>query len=628
MKKLLLLCLILATTPVLSNHIVGGELRMKSVGNNRSEISLIQYWDQNNLTVPTGNNSGNRDPTATLYIYNKRTHALVEEVTTSLVSTSNIEYQNKACATSRSLQTVTGIYHGTILLSPQKYNEPEGYYLVWERCCRNADINNIMEAGANGMVFYLEFPPATVYNSSPEFALPNGQYICNKKTFTMNMSATDGDGDQLKYSLTTPLRGYTNTRNPMGNSTPKVTYPEVLWTPGLSLNNVIPGSSPLSIDQNGVIKVNSDYIGLYVFSIQCEEFRNGKRIGLVRRDFQLLVIDCADDAPEPPIITMDAKAVKEVSICPGQSTTLETSMDPDWNYQWQLNGLNIPGATQATIAVTDTGSYSVVKSYSKKCTRDTSSAVTRISIGALPQVSITAAKEVMCEGESTTLFASTSSAQDVISYSWILNNGLISGNTETLNINEPGLYQLVATNMVTGCVGEDTLTMSAENIQIALPDSITIMKGTNALLTPIVSITEPDLIFSWQTAGVPIADPSIKDIVVSPLERTKYTFGVTTKNGCTARRDIVVLVRDVIHIPSAFSPDNDGINDTFEIFNSQEQIYRIRIFNRWGQVIFSSNGYKSPWNGTFQNELVPAGFYPYIIETTTANYQGEVLVLR
>jgi gliding motility-associated-like protein len=628
MEKFLLFIFILYSTSVTGNHIVGGELGMKNLGNNRFEISLIQYWDQNNLVIPVGNSSGNRDPEAILYIYNKRTRILMEEVTVLYRTSSNIEYQNKACATYRSLNTVVGTYYGTVTLSQQKYNDPDGYFLVWERCCRNADIDNIAEAGASGMVFYLEFPPVSTTNSSPTFTAPNGQYICNKRNFTMNMSATDADGDELRYTLITPLRGYTSTQQPNGNNSSKKEYPEVEWEQGISISNVIPGSSPLSIDQNGIIRVTSDYIGLYVFAIQCEEFRNGKRIGVVRRDFQLLVIDCTDDVPEPPIIMQENKHVTEISLCPGKSVTLETAMNPDWYYQWQLNGLNIPGATQPTITVTDTGSYSVVKSYSKKCTRDTTSAAIKVSLNDLPDVSIAAAKAVLCETETTVLTANSSTSANELSYSWNLDNIEFAGDESSVQIDQIGLYQLFAKHESTGCIGQDTLSITRTNLAVSLPDSLTILKGKTAKLSPLVSTDSDNLEFTWSTADGFSGDPHVKDVTVSPVADTYYTLEVTSENGCTTKQNILVKVRDAMLIPTAFSPNNDGINDTFQIYNSKDQIVHIRIFNRWGQVVFSSKGYNSPWDGTFLDQPVPAGSYAYIIEANSNNYQGEILVLR
>jgi hypothetical protein len=155
------------------------------------------------------------------------------------------------------------------------------------------------------MVFYLEFPPLSVRNSSPEIVAPNGQYICINRPFSMPMSATDADGDELRYSLVTPMRGTTSPGVTIGDSLSKSSYPLVTWSNGIGLSNVIPGSKPLAIDATGKLTVTANALGLYVFTVQCEEFRNGNRIGLVRRDFQLLVIDCNDDQPEPPVIKME-----------------------------------------------------------------------------------------------------------------------------------------------------------------------------------------------------------------------------------------------------------------------------------------------------------------------------------
>ena len=162
-----------------ANHIVGGELQMKPAGSpNRFEISLIQFWDQNNLIIPTATTDGNRDVTAYLYVYQKSNRRYKATVTLDYINSEQITYQNRACANSRSLNTSIGHYKGTIFLDPAIYNDPGGYYIAWERCCRNSDINNIEKPGDNGMVFYLEFPPLSTPNSSPEFVAPNGQYIC------------------------------------------------------------------------------------------------------------------------------------------------------------------------------------------------------------------------------------------------------------------------------------------------------------------------------------------------------------------------------------------------------------------------------------------------------------------
>lgn len=614
---------------VLANHIVGGELKMKASGtSNTYEISLIQFWDKKNLTIPTPTIAGNRDPDAVLYIYSKRNNSLMDRVTVTYRSSTPIEYQNKACATSRSLETIAGLYTGTVTLSPQTYNDAAGYYLVWERCCRNDDINNIVSPGDNGMVFYLEFPATTISNSSPEFQLPNGQYICNKRDFSMNMSAVDTDGDELRYSLVTPMRGNTNPSQPKGDVFLKNDYPLVAWSSGVSLSNVIPGSVPLSIDQNGILKVNADNIGLYVFAIQCEEYRNGKKIGLVRRDFQLLVIDCNDDAPEPPVVMFQAQPVHEILFCPEKPVQLETEASTDWSYQWQLNGLNISGATSSAIMVSDTGSYSVVKSFVKKCSRDASSEIVHLAYQSPPDAVISISKPVICKGDSAILLANDGSLAAGLMCSWTLDNISLSSTSPRIEVNKAGMYRLLITDQNLGCYAMDSIVVQLEDISIDLPSQLSMTENSLITLSPIVNPEGSSYTYRWAPPDGIETSSADRNITISPSQSIEYTVTLSSPNGCSDTATVKIIVIDKMHIPTAFSPNNDGLNDRFEIFNAKEQIQTIRVFNRWGEVIFSSDGYAEPWNGTYKNEPVPAGSYPYIIKSTDKEYKGEILVLH
>ena len=66
-----------------------------------------------------------------------------------------------------------------------------------------------------------------------------------------------------------------------------------------------------------------------------------------------------------------------------------------------------------------------------------------------------------------------------------------------------------------------------------------------------------------------------------------------------------------IFIPSAFTPNDDGINDTFGVKGEGIQNYKMLIYNRWGEVIFSSTNPGEHWNGKFNNEPVENGVYVY-----------------
>ncbi|WP_031527887.1 gliding motility-associated C-terminal domain-containing protein [Dyadobacter crusticola] len=617
------------TTFVEANHIVGGELQMLRKGNtNTYEIRLIQFWDSNNLVIPGQNTGGNRDETADIYFYSKGANQLVQILRVRLQSTTPIAYQNKACATSRSLNTSVGVYSGQITLDPRQYSDEEGYYLVWERCCRNDDINNIVAPGDNGMVFYLEFPPLQIANSAPAFVEPNGQYICANTPFSMNMSAIDADGDELRYSLTVPMRGFTSGNAPFGNAAPRSPYPLVTWESGISLTNAIPGPQPLRIDNAGKLSVTANRTGLYVFAIQCEEYRNGKRIGLVRRDFQLLVIDCNNDLPTPPVITMGSVPIQEIVFCPESPIELKTESSPDWSYQWQLNGLNIPGATGPNMMVKDSGNYTVVKSYTRICSRDTSSLVVKVRHADPIEAILSADAPLFCEGASTFMYANGGNLAADHVLSWKKENAVLTSTSATIEVSEPGIYSIDITNGIEGCHGRDTMTIAQEDLKVTLPGRKMMTKGSRTTLRPVVTPPQTNASYDWSPSDGMLSATSDETLIASPPADTTYTVTLTSAAGCTYQASTYIDVIDPMYIPTAFSPDGDGHNDTFEIMNARDQIVEVRIYNRWGEVIHSSKGYETPWNGKYKGGSAPSGSYPYVIKTVDQEVTGTVLLLK
>ena len=615
-----------------ANHIVGGELKMKPVsGGNMYEITLVQFWDENNLKIATPNSGGNRDETAKLFIYRKRNNELLGSVTLNYQSSSNVTYQNKTCATVRSLRTVQGIYTGLVLLDPTKYSDAEGYYIVWERCCRNGDINNIKIPGDNGMVFYMEFPPITIINSSPEFQFPNGQYICVNRPFSMNTSALDTDGDELRYSLAVPYRGNTSPGQPVGDDTKKNGYPLITWETGISLDNVIPGPAPLAINsKTGVLTVTASQKGLYVFTVMCEEYRNGKKIGLVRRDFQLLVIDCSYDTPDAPVVMVKSQPVTELEFCPEKPVELETAASNDWSYQWQLNGLNIIGATSEKITAKDSGTYTVVKSYKIKCSSDTSSIPIKLKYAAPVEAVISAAKNFICVYDSIVLTANGGKPIPANhAYSWLKDGQVLAENKIQTIASSKGDYVLFIEDKVLGCIGKDTVTISDDLTEVTLPEQVMVRK--HATISVKAKVTPPlsSYTYEWSEVDSGLMSAASDSIaILGPLTDTTYQVEVTSVNGCISQARVKVIVFDKLYIPTAFSPNQDGENETFEIFNGDSQITEVSIYNRWGQVVFHSKGYEVPWNGNYNNQLVPSGTYPYRIMTKFGDYRGEVLLLR
>ncbi len=306
--KLLLVvfCLILSSLASHATHIVGGEFELVHLNNFNYRLSLIQYFDDIN---------GNplikqQDLSVLVYIYRKRDDMLVRTITLPRISITDVSYTNINC-TIGSLKTSKLIYASNITLSADHYGDPEGYYIVWERCCRNGTITNITNPGTTGQTFYLEFPPVVkddspFINSSPVLFPPLSDYACVNQPYYVDFNGTDPDGDSVVYKLVTPLNtsdlqgGPNGTPNALPTPSPAPHAP-ITWVSGIGLNNIIPGSPTLQINKAGLLTVTPNRRGLYVFSVLAEEYRDRKKIGEVRRDFQMLVIDCPPPGVAPQV---------------------------------------------------------------------------------------------------------------------------------------------------------------------------------------------------------------------------------------------------------------------------------------------------------------------------------------
>ncbi|MFY0652566.1 MAG: gliding motility-associated C-terminal domain-containing protein [Cyclobacteriaceae bacterium] len=279
-------------------HIVGGEIELVHVEGFTYDINLIQYFD-----AAQANNPG-PDAQVTVYIYeNGNSNILPTDVfQLNLIGTQVIPYTNPECAIGQ-LLTTRPLYTTRVTLDPDKYSNPEGYYIVWERCCRNANVVNINNATGTsvGMTYVLEFPAIVkdgepFVNSSPQLFPPLSDYACVGQLYYADFAGTDIDGDQLVYSLKTPLNSSNNT--PVPRPSPKP-HQEISFAIGFTEEAMVPGTPSLQIDPDGFLTVNPTNTGLYVFSVLVEEYRNGEKIGQVTRDFQMLVIDGCNP-PVPP----------------------------------------------------------------------------------------------------------------------------------------------------------------------------------------------------------------------------------------------------------------------------------------------------------------------------------------
>lgn len=119
-------------------------------------------------------------------------------------------------------------------------------------------------------------------------------------------------------------------------------------------------------------------------------------------------------------------------------------------------------------------------------------------------------------------------------------------------------------------------------------------------------------------------------------EEAKFRIKVTAPDGSESYSNVYVIPLTVkILLPDAFTPNNDAINDKLEIRGTFRRItdFEFQIYNRWGNLVFSSNDPLKSWDGSFQGNRAPADTYTYkiyakLVDGTEVNKSGKFLLIR
>lgn len=190
------------------------------------------------------------------------------------------------------------IYTATVTLPPLI----GGYYITYQRCCRNISISNLINPNSVGATYWehIPGPEMALINSSPRFTYRPPTYICNNFPIEFDHIATDPDGDSLVYTLCTPFNGLdaacpvidpNNANCPPTNTPPP--YVSVPFAPPYSASYPMASNPAININSNtGFLNGNPTIQGQWVVGVCVEEYRNGILIGTHHRDFQFNVIPC------------------------------------------------------------------------------------------------------------------------------------------------------------------------------------------------------------------------------------------------------------------------------------------------------------------------------------------------
>jgi gliding motility-associated-like protein len=198
-----------------------------------------------------------------------------------------------------------------------------------------------------------------------------------------------------------------------------------------------------------------------------------------------------------------------------------------------------------------------------------------------------------------------------------------------------GEYYLVVTNSTTGCASKDSIPVTlAQDIAEELThvtQSTTIKLGESVQLN-----ADSALYFSWYPDNGSLSNTNINDPVARPMVSTTYYVVGINQYGCRDTDSVhVEVLFDPIFIPSAFSPNKDGLNDVFRVGNlGYYTLVQMSVYDRWGELVYEDNsGSDGGWDGTYKGKPMDMGtFFYYIIvrrpDEKQITYKGDLTLLR
>jgi gliding motility-associated-like protein len=168
------------------------------------------------------------------------------------------------------------------------------------------------------------------------------------------------------------------------------------------------------------------------------------------------------------------------------------------------------------------------------------------------------------------------------------------------------------------------------------PENITVTYGEPLELSPSIANMD-ELIFSWYVDGA-LYCTDCYSISIYPETNAVFELIVEDIEGCFRLSDAValqLLVDYSVHIPSAFSPNYDGVNDLFQAYFSDgvERAYELQVRDRWGNIVFHQKGDNIAWDGSFRGQEAITGIYNYtmvfsLVNETEIVETGDVYLMR
>jgi gliding motility-associated-like protein len=391
-------------------------------------------------------------------------------------------------------------------------------------------------------------------------------------------------------------------------------------TPVLIQNTAAPVQHTFATYGNFVVKLN------VVTSNGCVSVAKTMTVTvkpLARPNFSFPAVSCLPDANI---------AFTNLSTIPDGTQSAFTYL---WNFGDPGSGpVNTSTAINPSHTYVALGPYNVNLQVTSEagCIHDTT--IVLNTLHPQPAGSFTTDKIDVCVGGAIR-FTSTSTAADgtISQWVWNMDNG-DTRNQPTFNYT----YSTVGTYNVSHYIvnsfncksstATTTVSINPYPIADAGPDKL-MLEGGQTQLTPLNNNTMP-VTFRWRPATY-LSDSTVQSPIARPPDDIYYTYVITTDKGCSAQDVLFVKVLKAPIVPNIFSPNGDGVHDTWVLpYLDSYPGCTVEVVNRYGQSVFRSVGYTTPWDGTVNGKPVPVGTYYFVIDPKNGRKRlaGYVDIIR
>lgn len=631
---LVLLAMLCLGSTMHATHIVGGDLSYVYLGNNTYQFTFNIYRD----CLPPSQGGGSpaalqQDNPVYFSFFQGSSFYDIDSFSYSSVILVPVNFSNDCINNPPNTCISRMQFIFNKVLPPSNI----GYTVLTQRCCRNETLNNINNPGTTGATYYCKIPPVPYHvNNSAAFINYPPQVICVNNPFNYDHSAFDPDGDSLSYSFCDALvGGDPQDPKPFNTSFPGLF--SVSYKSPFSSSLPMSGLPPLTIDpQTGIITGTPNMQGRFVVTVCCTEWRNGVSINTVTREFQFVVANCSKAVvANIPVLSQEPNTY--VVQCKSFTVNFENWSSGGFKYDWDFG---VPSLTTDTSSLfepsytyPDTGTYKVTLWVNKGSTCP-DSIVRLVKVYPTFKTDFTYSGLLCPEIPISFTDQSTSQYGTINYWNWSFGDGAVSS-IQNVQHYYPNLQKTYNVTLVSGnnlgCRDTMVKPLTVPAVNIFAGNDTTIVQGESIYFNATGGVSyvwNPPLYLNTTLGANPIG-------VYPDTGRFTYIVQGTTVGGCVQYDTITITVADDAYLlmPNVFSPNGDGLNDEFHVlFAGFRKLNYFKIFNRFGELVFSSNDLRKGWDGYYKGRLCDLGTYYWMVSAIDLSYKprfykGDITVV-